>query len=627
MTKTRATVIILLVIVISSLVILATFATVTRYTYRDRIVPNVSIAGVDLSGTDHLAATALLQRAYDRMITERLTVTVDGITQTIDLFAVPSTGDVAYNLIEWDSAEAATMALSFGHHENPVWDAVLTAYYATFGEKRFGANVTLNTEQLREALLAAFPEEIIAPTPTDFTVAFSRRADPVITITPGTDGKTLDLTSAFATIDRDAANLKLAPLIITTIPAEPAINAHDAELLLPQATSAIAHAPYVIHAVSPTDEPLEWTISERTIADWLIPVQELDGDVALGLDATKALDFLTELHNALDVSAQNARFRIDGSKVTEFQGSSVGNIVDDDAFFFALQNALGSNTTDAPIVVAMREELPSISTENVNDLGIKELLGEATTSFPTSATNRKANIKHGAGKLNGILIAPGETLSLVSLLKPFTIADGYVPELVIKGDEIKPEVGGGLCQIGTTVFRAIMMSGLEINERRNHSLVVSYYSDPSNGNPGTDATLYNPAPDLKFTNDMPTYVLMVGIFDEEKSSLTFQFWGNNDGRTGSYSPPVVLTRTSPGPTQYTETTDLAPGEEKCQNAFTGATTTFDYTVTYGDGSMKIVPFFSSYRALPRICLVGKAADVTASSTETPMIIESESVIE
>ena len=89
----------------------------------------------------------------------------------------------------------------------------------------------------------------------------------------------------------------------------------------------------------------------------------------------------------------------------------------------------------------------------------------------------------------------------INRFEPFTIEAGYLPELVIKGDEIKPEIAGGLCQVGTTMFRAAMNSGLKITERQNHSLVVSYYNDLSNGNPGTDATIYDPHPDFRFLND------------------------------------------------------------------------------------------------------------------------------
>jgi vancomycin resistance protein YoaR len=148
-------------------------------------------------------------------------------------------------------------------------------------------------------------------------------------------------------------------------------------------------------------------------------------------------------------------------------------------------------------------------------------------------------------------------------------------------------------------------------ERRNHSLAISYYNDTTNGNPGTDATLYNPAPDLKFKNNMSTYTLLITSYDDVERTITFSFWGTSDGRKGSYEPPTVLTRAPVGATQYKTTTDLAPGVEECQSAFPGYTTTFDYNVTYADGTTTTTEFFSSYRALPKICLVGAAAETSA----------------
>src|SRR5690606_1808590 len=137
-----------------------------------------------------------------------------------------------------------------------------------------------------------------------------------------------------------------------------------------------------------------------------------------------------------------------------------------------------------------------------------EILGVGYSNFAGSPANRVHNISIGAAKLDGLLIAPGEEFSLLNALRPFTVTAGYLPELVIKGDKITPEVGGGLCQIGSTTFRAAMNSGLSITERRNHSLVVSYYNDPRNGNPGTDATIYDGSPDFKFINDTGHHILI-----------------------------------------------------------------------------------------------------------------------
>ena len=613
MKKVYATILIVLTILLAGFLTTTAFAMNAHVTYKGRVAQNVFVAGINLSGMDTLAATSTLQKAYDAMISAGLPVVVGDETHTIDLFS-SNGSDVAYNLVDWDPSAAAQEVLAVGHDTNPVIDSIFTLYYQLFGQRSFAATVVVNEDRLKEAVLAAFPDAQVAATATDFAVTLPRGKDPVITITEGTNGQTLNLEPAMTAIATDAKDLALKSITVATMPVTPYMTKTDAEALIPTASAAITAAPYTISGTNTSGETETWTISQRTIADWILPMQETERGLVVSLEPEKMVDFLTELHTAVDISAQNARFTIDGGKVSEFQGSKSGTVVDDDAFFSAFTLALGTATAASPIPVTMRAELASVTTENVNSLGINELIGEATTTFVHSTKNRKANIKHGAEKLNGILVAPGETISLLAALRPFTIADGYFPELVIKGDEIKPEVAGGLCQLGTTTFRAIMNAGLEVVERRNHSLAVSYYNDPTNGNPGTDATIYDPAPDFKFRNDMPTYLLLVTTFDDVKESITFSFWGTNDGRTGSYNPPTVLSRTGMGAKVVKMTDTLAPGVEQCQHGFPGAVATFDYTITYADGTSKVTPYLSTYRSLPETCLVGKATS-TAEPTD------------
>lgn len=622
MKKIHAGILLALAVVLAGILTTTAFAARAHYTYRNVIVPHVSVAGIDLSGLDELAATSTLQKAYDNMIDAGLNVTVGETSQNIPIFQA-SSSDTAYNLIEWDPAAAAHEAIQIGHSENTFTDSIFVLYYELFGKKSYAATVTVNNERLTEAVQTAFADQEIPATPTAFTTTFPRGKDPVTVVTAGTNGQTLDIGTLLTATAQDARDLMLKPIMLKTNVIEPDITADQAASALPSAIAAINAAPYTISGTDTAGEAKTWTVSEKTIADWIMPKRSTnDQTVIVGIDAEKTIDLLTEIHSIVDLPAQNARFSIDNGRVTEFQGSTSGNVLNDDAFFAAFEAALGSDTSTTPLSLVMHTEEPSVTTENVNSLGITEIIGQAVTSFPTSSTNRRQNIKHGAEKLNGLLIAPGETVSLLERLKPFTLAGGYVPELVIKGDEIKPEVGGGLCQLGTTTFRAVMNSGLEIVERRNHSLAVSYYNDPTNGNPGTDATIYDPAPDFKFKNDMSTYLLLATTYDDEKKSVTFTFWGTKDGRQGSYTPPVVLTRTSPGPTVYTNTTALAPGKQQCEGPFIGATATFDYNIIQPDGTTKTETFFSSYRALAKSCLVGVDPVTTPTEptkeTETPI---------
>ena len=220
----------------------------------------------------------------------------------------------------------------------------------------------------------------------------------------------------------------------------------------------------------------------------------------------------------------------------------------------------------------------------------------------------------------------GVPVDYVEAIRWYQLAadNGYLPEQVIKGREIKPEIGGGMCQIGTTLFRMAMNSGMDVTQRRNHSLVVSYYADPVNGNPGTDATLYEPDLDLKFINDTGRHLLLQTDIDYKKQQLVFTLWGNPDGRSGSYTHPLVSRWIPAGDQEQILVDDgaLKPGEKKCQTAFRGAVASFTYTRVTPQGEKIERGFDSYYRPLPKICLVGAEPGTCPSGGCLPTVATS-----
>jgi vancomycin resistance protein YoaR len=255
--------------------------------------------------------------------------------------------------------------------------------------------------------------------------------------------------------------------------------------------------------------------------------------------------------------------------------------------------------------------MEKISAESLaadNDFRIKEIIGTGHSRFAGSPVNRRHNIKVGAASLHGLLIKPGEDFSLLKALGTIDDTTGYRTELVIKGDKTVPEFGGGLCQIGTTVFRTALASGLPISERRNHSYRVAYY-EPA----GTDATIYDPAPDFRFVNDTGNYILIQARLAGD--DLYFDFWGVRDGRVATATAPTIYNIVKPEPTKIIETTELAPGEKKCtESSHNGADAYFDYTVTYPEGAtttpVQTRRFNSHYIPWQAVCLVGVAATST-----------------
>ena len=364
-----------------------------------------------------------------------------------------------------------------------------------------------------------------------------------------------------------------------------------------------------------------WVITEEQIADWLEVDQNGDGEPIAQLAERPLSQYINAIVRPdVDQPALDAKFSVENNRVKEFEPGQSGLSLDTTTTIERVEQAMVerthgfSTTTAVPIVVTQVSSSKSLS--DLNTLGIVEVIGAGTSTFKDSHTNRIKNIANAVKRLNGVLIAPGEEFSTNKYAGPYTESNGFLPEMVIKGNQIKPEVGGGMCQIGTTVFRMAMNSGMPITQRQNHSLVVSYYADPINHNPGTDATLYEPTLDLKFLNDTGNYMLLSTAIDFRRQLLTFTLWGKSDGRKGDYTRPIVKRWIEPGATQEIVSPDAPVGSRKCQNAFRGAEATFTYT-RFTSSSEKIERVFDSYyRPLPKICVVGPSA---ASSTAASLL--------
>ncbi len=258
------------------------------------------------------------------------------------------------------------------------------------------------------------------------------------------------------------------------------------------------------------------------------------------------------------------------------------------------------NSTEIELIV--EEVFPEVTTENINDMGIKELIGVGESNFSGSPANRRHNIRVGSNKLHGLLIKPDEEFSLTKTLGHINAAAGYLPELVIKGNRTIPEYGGGLCQVGTTMFRVAINTGLPVTERKPHSYRVSYY-EPA----GFDATIYDPSPDVKFINDTGHYILIQTFING--NILRYEFWGTDDGREVEVTQPKIFNITYPGPTKIIESPDLAPGQKQCtERAHNGADAVFYRTIKYASGDVEEETWSSTYRAWQAVCLVGPEAE-------------------
>ncbi len=162
-------------------------------------------------------------------------------------------------------------------------------------------------------------------------------------------------------------------------------------------------------------------------------------------------------------------------------------------------------------------------------LGIVARLAEGKSTFLGSAGYRIHNIDVGSEHIDGTLVLPGETLSFNEALGPIEYDRGFVDGLVILADATEFAIGGGICQVSTTLFRAAFWAGLPVQERHKHLYRVYYYE--LGGWPiGFDASIWQPQLDMRFVNDTPGALLITRRFDRRRQTLAFDLWGTPDGR-------------------------------------------------------------------------------------------------
>jgi vancomycin resistance protein YoaR len=256
-------------------------------------------------------------------------------------------------------------------------------------------------------------------------------------------------------------------------------------------------------------------------------------------------------------------------------------------------NLINSEKDSISVEIPFKSIPPKILTQDVNDLGIKELLGSGSSTFTHSAAIRNFNIEKGASIINRVLVAPDETFSFVKALGEVSLAAGYKNAYIIRAGKTELDVGGGICQVSTTFFRAILNSGLNITERRNHAYRVSYYEEDMP--PGYDATVFIPSPDLKFHNDTGHHLLIQNTYDGVNKVLTYEIYGTSDGRVTTIDNYRQWGAAPAPPPVYIDDPSLAPGQViQDERAIPGLKTAFDWKVTRNGETIHQKTFQSSY---------------------------------
>lgn len=355
-------------------------------------------------------------------------------------------------------------------------------------------------------------------------------------------------------------------------------------------------------------ENKEWLINNEAIINFL--------DFKNEFNQEKIASYSAQLAKSIDKPPQNALFNFipnqnqqNQGRVAEFKPAQNGELLDQkqtiNLIISALQGLKKTDHQTVQVELPIKIIKPKIQIQDVNNLGIKQLIGQGKSWFKGSIPSRIHNITLSSKRLNGLLIPPGTTFSFNQAVGEISRQTGYQPAYIIKKGRTVLGDGGGVCQVSTTLFRAALNAGLPIEERKAHAYRVHYYEE--NYQLGVDATVFSPSADLKFKNDTPAYILIQNYINLPNKELTFDLYGAWDGREATISPSRIWDQSPPPPPRYQDDPTLPLGIIKQIDwQAWGAKVAFDWQVKRGKEILQQRTFYSYYKPWQAVFLKGTA---------------------
>lgn len=292
----------------------------------------------------------------------------------------------------------------------------------------------------------------------------------------------------------------------------------------------------------------------------------------------------------------------------EISDGQSGLVVDKEASLSLIdsfiQNGFGNG--ESTVTLSFKEDKPEGSYEELSK--VKDVLGTFTTSYKSSGSSRSANVANGCRLINGSTIYPGQEFSVLDTITPFTQDNGYFPAGSYLNGLVVESIGGGICQVSTTLYNAVLLAELEVTERHNHSMIVNYV-DPS-----ADAAIAESGgKNFKFVNSTQSPIYIEGYTTSDKH-ITFTIYGvetRDPGRKVSFESEV-LEKTPASADQFVTDPSQGVGYVGTQSAHLGYKAQLWKIVSENGQTTREVVNSSNYKMVPKIVTVGTGgADGTA----------------
>jgi vancomycin resistance protein YoaR len=563
--------------------------------YAGRIFPGVSIAGVDLSGLSPDEAALRLNQNLSYPHTGKIVLRDGGRVWVVTPAQMGMT---------FDASASAQAAYKMGRSGGP-----FTSLDRQLRARSRGVEVSpviLFDQRVAFQYLQSLSAEVDQPV----VEATLKVESTNVVAVPGQVGRLLDVEGTLTFLSAQMQTFRDGEVPLVIREQTPEIVDVSAQADVARRVLSEPLRLYILNAAA--GDPGPWTYEVQSLAN-MLTVQRVGNQVQVGLAQEALREILLGIATQVDRSAHNARFYFDDAthQLVLIQNATVGRALDTEANITAINTALLQGEHN--IALQIVEDQPDVTdSATAEQLGITGLVASETSYFFGSSTERKQNIQAASAQFHGLLIAPGETFSMGSALGDVSLDNGYAEALIIYGGRTIKGVGGGVCQVSTTLFRTVFFGGYPVVERYSHAYRVSYYERTSSGSvdsnlAGLDATVYFPLVDFKFTNDTPYWLLMETYMGD--SSLTWKFYSTSDGRSVTWETtgPVNIVK-APKPL-FEENPEMKPGQIKQVDwAAEGADVTVTRTVWKNGATYFTDEFKTHYEPWQAICQVAPGTE-------------------
>lgn len=538
-----------------------------------QVSPGTRVNGLDISGFSMAAAEALLRETFAPLEERAVTYTFG------DLSWDASLADLGM-AVDYDAMLKRAMA---NGRDGSVW-ARYAALVADASERNIPLVLKRDEGTLR-GLLQGIAEDIAIPARD----ARLELQDGMITVLDHEIGRSLDVQQAITDTNREIAAGEPVTIELVAQPANPQVLAADLEAAREDALTLVSGPVSFTHAgnIYPVD------------AETLAAALSIGEDNRARLDTAAMATRLDAIAAAVYLPPRNVKLGWDGGLYV-VEADVDGIDVDREALDAAMQNVARSpeRTAELPVTPV---KAPARA-DNFDTLGIEGQVSVGSSSFVGSSEARAENVRVSANNISYKLVAPGETFSFNDLLGPITEENGFVQGTIIQGDFAATDIGGGVCQVSTTVFRAASNAGFQFTEWNPHTWRLAFY-EADGSPPGYDGAIYQAEDyelDLTFTNPLDSWLLLMMVIDHE--TVSAHFYGRSNGWTVELGEPRLSEpKPIPEPIER-ENPNLAPGERLLvQQASAGVTVALHRTVTAADGSViSDGDFVSDYQSVPEV---------------------------